>query len=602
MASGGGGGATDDGQATVAYAVYDAKVRQRCIGLMVNEEELSAFSHSIGVMRRTQAMLGRLGGELEQGKELRLPNGTALGVWSMVRPEDDAALPTDFDSQFVQIRLDLAGAASGVRLDGDWERRVKCGKLLAEIVAAHVAFNRANGTSYEVVFELDCARFGGREMKGVPIIGSTAKTEVVVRMLRLLEQQEDVDMPKFYRAEDQGPPVGGGGGGGDNGRFRPLHPAHIRVGAGAWSQPWKDLDELSYKFPAVVIGLDPTEYEDAMGSGVPIGLLRAELGEVSLVQTYSVRGYDNTRRVLLSCEVAAARRVRQRLDDCTSMAVNGRAIIVSGEVVSIVRTRALKAVYTGPIHRLEVRDGGGGSAGLKKQMEKMSDQLRDVKARAEEQRLEAARMASELSGARTEMQQLAAQTSSARKEAAGSAEQLRAAQENLATVQGNLARQTAAAQERLQELSGAAQAGLARAETAEALAAHRHAENQAAQQQIYELNSRMALFMADIVAGRDPTAKLQRTVQYTAPADGGVEVDEATKALTVAQSSDGDSELSSYDSEGDAGEGGGGGGGGGGGDGGGNDAAAAAAAATTAAAVAREGEAGGGVPPLPPPL
>ena len=53
----------------------------------------------------------------------------------------------------------------------------------------------------------------------------------------------------------------------------------------------------------------------------------------------------------------------------------------------------------------------------------------------------------------------------------------------------------------------------------------------------------MARFMADIVAGRDPTAKLQRTVQYTAPADGGVEVDEATKALTVAQLSDEDSEL-----------------------------------------------------------
>ena len=98
---------------------------------MANKQELSAFLHSAGVMRRTQAMLGQLGGELEQGKELRLPNGTALGVWSMARPEDDAALPTEFDSQFVQIRLDLAGAASGVRLDGvgDWERRAKCGKL-----------------------------------------------------------------------------------------------------------------------------------------------------------------------------------------------------------------------------------------------------------------------------------------------------------------------------------------------------------------------------------------------------------------------------------------------------------------------------------------
>ena len=40
---------------------------------MTLQQELSAFSHSVGVMRRTQAMLGQLGGELEQGKELRLP-------------------------------------------------------------------------------------------------------------------------------------------------------------------------------------------------------------------------------------------------------------------------------------------------------------------------------------------------------------------------------------------------------------------------------------------------------------------------------------------------------------------------------------------------
>ena len=93
MAGTGGGGATDGGQAAVAYAVYDVTVRKRCIGLMTNEMELSAYAHSGGVMRRTKTMLAHLSGELEQGKELRLLNGTALGVWSMTRPEDDEALP-----------------------------------------------------------------------------------------------------------------------------------------------------------------------------------------------------------------------------------------------------------------------------------------------------------------------------------------------------------------------------------------------------------------------------------------------------------------------------------------------------------------------------
>ena len=111
----------------------------------------------------------------------------------------------------------------------------------------------------------------------------------------------------------------------------------MRVGAGAWTTVWSDLSDLTYKVPAVIIGFDPAEYEDAMGSGVPLGVLRAELGDVCIAQTYNVRGYDTTRRVLLSCEMGEARNVIARLEDCTARAIEGHGILVAGEAVSIVR-------------------------------------------------------------------------------------------------------------------------------------------------------------------------------------------------------------------------------------------------------------------------
>ena len=64
----------------------------------------------------------------------------------------------------------------------------------------------------------------------------------------------------------------------------------VRVGAGTWTTMWSDLGDMTYKIPAVVISFDPAEYEDAIGSGVPLGVLRAELGNVCITQTYNVRG------------------------------------------------------------------------------------------------------------------------------------------------------------------------------------------------------------------------------------------------------------------------------------------------------------------------
>ena len=203
-----------------------------------------------------------------------------------------------------------------------------------------------------------------------------------------------------------------------------------------------------------------------------------------------------------SCEMGEARNVIARLDGCTARAVAGHGILVAGEAVSIVRPRALKAVYTGPIHKLEVRDGGGGNAGLRKRLDKMSDQMRDVERQAEEQRAEAARMAEATEIMAADLRAQRINTAHAHVRAQQAAEQLGAQAEE--------------ARRRLGELGGAAQASAARATVAEklaeeqaALAARRHEESQAAQEQLMELNRQMARFMADCTAGRDPMVKFQ---------------------------------------------------------------------------------------------
>ena len=116
------GGAGGEGEAGVPYANYDVTVKMRSVGLIINEEEIADYAQSARVMQRTKRMLEAdyhavLGG----GKELRLPNGTAAGIWTLARPDNEDAMPAGFDNDFTQISLDLVGAKSGAKLEGDWE-------------------------------------------------------------------------------------------------------------------------------------------------------------------------------------------------------------------------------------------------------------------------------------------------------------------------------------------------------------------------------------------------------------------------------------------------------------------------------------------------
>ena len=79
------------------------------------------------------------------------------------------------------------------------------GALLCEVVAAHEAYNRANGTSHEVVLEPNGARFG-RYLKDTMCIGSTAKKAVVKQMAGEL-QRSDAATPAATPATGVPPPA-----------------------------------------------------------------------------------------------------------------------------------------------------------------------------------------------------------------------------------------------------------------------------------------------------------------------------------------------------------------------------------------------------------
>ena len=80
----------------------------------------------------------------------------------------------------------------------------------------------------------------GKELRGVSILGSTAPTHVVARMLLFLKEME-LDMAKFYKVEDARPLTPEQEQNGDGWNFG----TRVRVGAGTWNTMWSDLGDMT---------------------------------------------------------------------------------------------------------------------------------------------------------------------------------------------------------------------------------------------------------------------------------------------------------------------------------------------------------------------
>ena len=63
--------------------------------------EIAKYVQGARVMERTKRSLSMHYAEaFGGGKELRLPNGSAAGIWTVVRPDSEDAIPATFDNDF----------------------------------------------------------------------------------------------------------------------------------------------------------------------------------------------------------------------------------------------------------------------------------------------------------------------------------------------------------------------------------------------------------------------------------------------------------------------------------------------------------------------
>ena len=464
--------------AAAPYAEYDASIKAKFTGVLVKGTPELYKSHNT-VLAATQAVLAN-DATYGPGQEYSCGEGVKTGIWAVTR-DYDGTMPDWYAQRLWEVQLDLMGAQSGVELMGKWHQKINCGAMVSELLAAHVAYNAANGTTHALVFEPDASRFEGKRLRNAQIVGSTASATVVKQMGAALRATA-YGPPKYLQCLDASP--------------RP------KLGSGTWVEEWKELD-IEYKFPAMLIGFDFAEFEDSSGSGAPLGVLRAQLGDVHVVQTYAMRGFEKTRRVLLACPMSMAREVQAKLEGCTEQAKGGHGIVVEGNLVSVVRPSALVGVYEG-LHGLEVREGNGG--GMKAKLEELADQLMQVESAAADER---ARAAEEMRAAAARQIAMAVEI----ERIGSSAEQMRQALD-AASARATEAEKVAAerhdAMQDSQVQLQAAQARAAEQATAQAAAQAKAAEEAgkqaAAQAELLDLNKRMAFFMTECAAGRNPLA------------------------------------------------------------------------------------------------
>ena len=449
------------------YKTYDATVNTKNVAVLANLENIKDYN-SNGVYRETMQCVAKH--PFGPGKELQMADGTGASLVTINRPMADDQLPIGYYGQLLQVNLDLLGAVSGACLRGGWTTRVSAGQLVTELTAAHVAYNRLHGTAYSVVYEPNAARFEPKRLKDVPVVGSTAPKKVVVEMARVLAATE-YGRPKYMQCVDSGDPSAGGSiATGPTTATAAAAPevgtTDLKLGAGTWTAAWRELDDISYKFPVGLIGFDAAEFEDSMGSGAPLGVLRAGLGDVTVVQTYQVFGFDKTRRILCACALADAPAVLAKLDEATALARKLHPIDCDGRLVSLVRPAALETVYT-ELHGMEVRSTGGD--GLKKKLEQLSDQLAEAEQAAEAQR------------------------QTAKDEMAACAERQKKMAAELKKIGGTAAK----AASDLQEMAD-------RAARAEQAAADRHGEAMKQLQEHNQTQARLNWLMSECMQGRNP--------------------------------------------------------------------------------------------------
>ena len=381
--------------------------------------DISIYNDTNKLRAATAQAVSELGDEYGALKDLTLPNGVPSGLWTITKPMGGGLLGAP-GAQLFTIALNSLGARTGVVLDGVWAPAPVMG-WLSEAAAAVNLYNVQNAgpVAHFVCFDPDISRFG-KNCRDKSIIGTSLSGEQYVLALRALAATAYGPL-RYHRISGDASP-------------------QVVIGARMSTYPWVDI-KVTVKKMLIITGFEMDEFGDSTASGPVLGVLGAELGDVTVLKVSAANGFEKTRRVLIECQMSDGRRLDEAVDQLTAAAKMGRGILVDGALVTIVSGQAAALEVYKNLHKLQVREqsGAGGSA-LRDQLSALSEKLSEAEERAVEEREAAA----------VEMQRLAAElqrlgASAVNMEAAlGAAEAKAAEQAEVATARTKQAEESAA--------------------------------------------------------------------------------------------------------------------------------------------------------------
>ena len=308
------------------YKAYTAaQVNARQVVVIGVYQDVARYKQVGAYMRESTEAIEKVG----LGPGMNLTVGGANTKLPTVVFLADAVRPKGWVENFAEVQIGLEGAETMVELRGEWKERIEIEAAVAEAVAISQNWKKTSGETIPVHIEPNAARFGV-EMRDVAAVGFEAGEDKVKTMIEALSKEAAYGGLRHWGL------VGGGGQSG--------------LAAGTWFSPLKKI-----AFPGTkvlnVIGFDMASFQGNGGLGRPLGVLRGELGNVTIAKAIKQPGCVKTARVTVNFPLKEFASVERQLAACTKKALEGHPITVGLELMKVVLRAARERTY----RRLEGR-------------------------------------------------------------------------------------------------------------------------------------------------------------------------------------------------------------------------------------------------------
>ena len=354
------------------YKAYTAEqVNARQVVVIGVYQDVARYKQVGAYMRESTEAIEKVG--LGPGMNLTV-GGANTKLPTVVFLADDVR-PQGWVENFAEVQIGLEGAETMVELRGEWKERIEIEAAVAEAVAISQNWKKTSGETIPVHIEPNAARFGV-EMRDVAAVGFEAGEDKVKIMIEALSKEAAYGGLRHWGL------VGGGGQSG--------------LAAGTWFSPLKKI-----AFPGTkvlnVIGFDMASFQGNGGLGRPLGVLRGELGNVTIAKAIKQPGCVKTARVTVNFPLKEFASVERQLAACTKKALEGHPITVGLESISIVSTEEMLKVYK-EVYKLKEQMPGGSE--VKDKLESLSETLT---LQREQNEMEARNMKAELQKTKEEL-------------------------------------------------------------------------------------------------------------------------------------------------------------------------------------------------------